>query len=127
MKTIKSLKRVLVLAVIAGATTFVSCKKEEIDAATPAVGNYIGSGEDAAGTPFVNKVVTITKISNTRIKVEPSGHTSITAFEVEVMKMPTGPTSTDEETTDFAVRTDTSPNTIAFDCNGAQNFGGTRQ
>ena len=138
MKTMIFLKRVLIFTVIAGTTTFVSCKKKEIttpavtnttttDVASLAVGNYLGSGEDAAGNTFVNKIVKVSKVSDTRVKVEAVGHTSITTFEVNVMGLPTGPTSTTSETTDFAVRTDTNPHSIAFDCNGGQTFGGTLQ
>ncbi len=137
MKTINSFKTVSVILFIACATAFVSCKKEETapaitntttsDPASIAVGNFIGSGEDASGNTFVNKVVKVTKLSNTRIKVEPVGHSYITSFEINVMGVPTGTVNDQNENTDFAVRNDTNPFTIGFDCPSGQNFGGQKQ
>lgn len=138
MKTVISLKQWALFTAIACATLFSSCKKEKeeneivnnvttTDVASQCVGNFIGSGEDASGNSFVNKVVKVSKVTNTRVRVEAVGHTSITTFEVNIMAMPTGPTSDANESTDFAVRTDTNPHTLAFEHTSGQNFAGFKQ
>lgn len=130
----KTIKQLFVLVLLAGTTTFTSCKKEKIEDVAPAedvaslvIGNYIGSGENASAVPFVNKVVKVSKVSNTRIKIESVSHTNITTFEVNVMKIGTDVTSTADENNSFAVQMAASPYTIAFENTLEETFGGTKQ
>lgn len=128
----KTLKKIGLLILITSVFTVTSCKKKkeakELESNIDKIeGTYLGSGETAAGAPFINKQIKITKVSSNKIKIEPVGHSFITAVEVNVMYLGTAVTSTDDEETEFAVQMAGAPFTIAFEGNNNETFGGTRQ
>ena len=137
----KTLKKISSLVIISTLIFLAACKKEKEetpvpstpaptsnDIATKIVGNYSGNGTSSSGSSFTNKVIRITKVSDTRVKVESVSHSNITTFEINIMQVGTAVTGDANATNDFAVQMATSPYTIAFETYSPdQDFGGSKQ
>lgn len=106
-----------------------SCSKFKKNPADLIVGDYIGSGTDANENPYISQIIRVTKISNKRVKVEPVGHSYITAFEIDVkgFKRANKVASTDEVTESLAAEIGEATVTLAFTGTQEETFGGTKQ
>jgi len=125
MKILKTKKLLFAAMIIISIMT--ACKKEKM--IKDAAGNYLCSGNTPAGLPFVNQVISVTKVSKNRLKIEPVGNTYITAFEVNIMRV--GDKLVSEHNDDDHTGTidmSSSPYTIGFSTeNPEQTFAGTKQ
>ncbi|MFT5858070.1 MAG: hypothetical protein ACI865_000154 [Flavobacteriaceae bacterium] len=111
------------------ALNLTSCKKkEERKPADFVVGDYIGSGISDNQSPFINQTIRVTKISKSRIKIEPVGHTHITTFEMDIEYVSDENAITGfEGTFSLAFNLEETPIEIGFGSDNGQTFGGEKQ
>ena len=132
----KTLKKMLMIVAISG-MVITSCKKEDAanspttqaDVAGLVAGDYTGSGVSDDGN-FVNQKVSVVKVSNTRIKVQPGiGNTHIKAFEINIMKIGDKVTQdVNEENNSLGLSLTANPVTLSFSTDSpTQDFGGFKQ
>lgn len=111
------------------ALNIASCKKkEERKPADFVVGNYVGSGVTANFTPFINATIRVTKVSKSRVKIEPVGHTYITPFEVDIKYVVDEDAIFDTDG-DFGLifSLEDAPISLGFGSGVGQSFGGEKQ
>lgn len=104
-----------------------SCNKYKRQPADTIVGDYLGSGTDASGMPYLNQIVRVSKVSKRRVKVEPVGHSYITAFEVNVIGNENGVVSVED--IEAGLNSEINGETIDLGVSTPQNetFLGTKQ
>lgn len=126
MKKIKIMNTTFVLLafLFLGAT---SCNKYQRQPADQIVGDYIGSGTDAAGTPFVGQIVRISKVSKKRVKVESVGHNYIATFEIDVEGFVGNVSSVDDPNNTLAAQIDGEIITLGLTGTDEETFAGSRQ
>lgn len=126
------MKKIILMSTIFTLMTFMmigttSCNKYKRQPADTIVGDYIGSGTSASGTPFVAQIVRITKVSKKRVKVEPVGHSYIVAFEIDIQGFPESVSSIDDANSTLAAQIDGEVITLALTGGLQETFGGTKQ
>lgn len=104
-----------------------SCNKYKRNPADSIVGDYIGTGTDANEFPYFNQIIRVTKVSKKRVKVEPVGHNSITAFEIDVEGFVDQVSSTGGESESLAADIQGEAITLAFTTPNDETFAGTKQ
>ena len=126
------MKKTILMSTIFALMTFViigttSCNKYKRNPADQIVGDYIGSGTDANGFPFVAQIVRISKVSKKRVKIEPVGHSGITAFEVDIEGLAEGVSSIDDGSGDLAASLENEVVSLAISTVQEETFGGQKQ
>ena len=104
-----------------------SCNKYEKQPADQIVGDYVGSGTDENGTPFVGQIIRVSKVSKKRVKVESVGHDFISTFEFDVEGFVGSVSSVDDSNNSLAVQLDGETVTIGLTGANEETFGGTKQ
>lgn len=126
------MKKILIMSTTFALLAFLflgstSCNKSNRKPADLIVGDYIGSGTDANENPFIGQIIRITKVSNKRVKVEPVGHSYITAFEVDVESIGSKVSSLDDTEGALAAQIDGESISLAITTVQEQTFGGSKQ
>ena len=126
------MKKIILMSTTFALLTFLmlsatSCNKYKRQPADTIVGDYLGSGTDASGMPYLNQIVRVSKVSKRRVKVEPVGHSYITAFEVNVIGNENGVVSVED--IEAGLNSEINGETIDLGVSTPQNetFLGTKQ
>lgn len=104
-----------------------SCNKYESQPADTIAGDYIGSGTDANGMPFIGQIVRVSKVSKKRVKVEPVSHSFITAYEIDIEGFTESVSSVDDPTYSLAASIEGETITLGLAGNQQETFSGTKQ
>ncbi len=126
------MKKIILMSATFALLTFLflgstSCNKYNRQPADQIVGDYIGSGTDSEGLPFVGQVIRISKISKKRVKVESIGHTNITAFEIDVEGFVDNVSSVDDPNNTLAVQFEGESTSLGLTGMEEETFAGVKQ